>query len=345
MSNVSNNFGENVLVDQKYDGFAPFVLDGRDQSRYMYYRTGIFCSVQADEYAIVMNKLNPSRRDIRLLEPGFHKINPVFEKFIYVPNPYGPSVIDFKPLNDQDKKENFIFTPGMLIKSGDMDDTSQDEIYIDYKVEVKLIDPIRYLNSSRVIQNLKFTIVSILREYVARSRKEDLFSGFSRLDINHLDPRGKLKAFEYKFGLRVDSLGVNNIKLSEAVQKAKNESAVSKENIKKAKYEREAAIIRAESDRAGFEKILEMAEEKGFNASQKIELLRFYTQGQFAKNPNAHVFIGSGNSMMDPAMMLAMYGGSRFGDSNNSKVIDAQYSEEFDKAPMLGNNNGKKRKR
>jgi len=30
---------------------------------------------------------------------------------------------------------------------------------------------------------------------------------------------------------------------------------------------------------------------------------------------------------------------------DNSKVIDAQYSEEFDKAPMLGNNNGKKRKR
>lgn len=345
MSNVSNNSEENVLMDQKYDGFEKFVLDGRDQSRYQYFRRGVICKVDKGEFAIVVNELSPSGpKGVRLVGPGWHLIDPVFEKFIYVPNPEGPVVLNFKPYDDQDKKMNFTFTPGMFSNSDDINDADRDEVTLDYKVKVQLVDPIRYFYNREVIQNLRAEVVSILREYVAKSNKKDFFGRFSNLSLNVLDPTGRLREYERKYGLKVIKLDVDNIKLSDAVQEARNASAVKNEEINQARYDLEKSKIEAESEMQFYLKIFEMAKNKGLNTAETLEFMNLCIQGRSAKNPNAHVFIGS-RGMNDYAMMLAMYGGSRLGNSDNSNVIDAQYSEEFDKAPMLGNNNGRRRKR
>ena len=303
--------GETVLADDKYDGFLPFANDGRKQDRYTHFRKGAVIRVQPDEYAIVQNDLAPARYKIQLLGPGFYWSNPLYEKFIYVPNPFGPVVIDFTPTSDRDKKENFTFTPNSASTRSDAD---QDEIYIDYKVEVRLLSPIKYYNSRNVIYNLKKSIVTVLKTYVSDKDRQTLFTS-GNLDLEKVDPQGILKSYRTKYGLDVISLGINNVKLSESLQKAKNETAVSKEGIKKAKYDKKIAEINAEASIYGYKSILDLAAKRGLNNDQAVSLAGLYTNKEIAKNSNAHVFLntantGNASNQLDPNILYALYGGA-----------------------------------
>ena len=323
--NNENNSG-NVLLDEVYDGFDYFANDGKDQSRYKYFRTGPFAWPQADEYVLIVDRLNPDRSNVKLEEGGFTPLGPNFwrKKFIYVPNPYGPMVIDFKPKDDNDRKENFSFTPGI---STSIDGESQDEITVDYRVSLKWVNPVKYFYTPRVIPTLQATIVGIIREYVASHDKNSLFTDFSKLGLEELDPNGKLKTFKEDYGLKVLSLEVNNIKLSEAVQSAKNESAVAKEGVKKAKYEAEAIKTKASAELGMFRDILTTGLKKGLTPEQSVDFVEQYVKYKAAQNPNSNMFIGFGNGSSSNQINPMLYSQLASRGKLDSKVIDGEYSE------------------
>ncbi len=323
-----NNSG-NILLDEVYDGFDYFANDGKDQDRYKYFRTGPFAWPEADEYVLIVDRLNPDRSNVELKPAGFTLLGPGFwhKKFIYVPNPYGPMVIDFKPKDDNDRKENFSFTPGMNSLS---DTDSQDEITVDYRVSLKWVNPVKYFYTPRVISILQATIVSIIREYVASHDKNSLFTDFSKLGLEELDPHGKLKTFKEAYGLKVLSLEVNNIKLSDAVQEAKNASAVAKEGVKKAKHEAEAIKIKSNAELNMFRGILDAGLKKGLSPEQSVDFVSQFAAYKASQNPNSNMFFGFGsnsNNQINPMLYAQLASRGKIDNQDDAKVVDAGYSE------------------
>ena len=152
------------------------------------------------------------------------------------------------------------------------------------------------------------------------------------------DKHNKLRSFRDNYGLEVLSLDINNIKLSEAVQKAKNETAVAKEGIRKAEHEKTAAKIRAEGEKMAYETIFDLADQKGLKSDQAVTLLSLYTYKEIAKNPNSHMLFNVGSSSnMDPRMLGMLYGGKGFFGDGNQQNNGENLDEESE--------NVKKRKR
>ena len=332
---IKGAVGEVVLKDDVYDEFRYFSADGRDQDRYKFFRVSkTFFKVDKGEYAIVVNRLNPN--NVQLLESGTYPIS-VFSKYIFVPRPEGPMYVDFTPSNEEDKKNYFTFTPGVVHADDDGKKYGQDEIFIDYKICLNWVDPLKYFYSANVMHNIQSTIVSLLRQFVSKKDKSELMSNKEMFDLKNIDPDNKLFELAWSYGLELSSFEVNNIKFSDAVQNAKNEAAVrfeeAKGRKKVAEIDRETAKINAEASVAGPKAVFDMAEEQGYDKydSQVMTLQELYAQREIAKTAK-NVFLNAGSSNHSDARSQAlMYGG--ISNREMFEQDDEDYAEEYVEQP------------
>ena len=336
-----------VLIDDTYDGFKELVNDGRDQSRYTNFRVSNFLGlfgfmkVEKDELAIVVDRVDPDK--VEVLGTGLYPIT-IKKKFLYVPHPpKTPIIVDFVPKNEEDKKMNFTFTPNW---GGDLKD-GQDEVFIDYRLHLrwsgdyerdkdrriaKLEESVlRYYYTVNPMQNIQATIVSLLREFVSKSGKSELVA--SGISLEKVDPNSRLRNLAHEYGLEVVDFDVKNIKLSEAVQEAKNKAAASIEEAagrrEVAKIDKETAKINAKAGTAGFKEGVKFATEKlGFSKEdpRTLYLLKLLNDKELAKTAKAYIVNGSDNGRMNLDSWLALYGDKALSDKDAS-VIEADYSE------------------
>lgn len=356
---MSENNAKNTDKRKAYYDFARLAELTGDYSNeelddFKYFEKSAFRIVNPDQKLLVRNALSPKRSNTRILEPGFHFLNWVLEESIKIPNPANPIVINYKPKNDADRQDNFTFVPD-LVSGGEQ--SEKDEIYCDYKVSIRIADPIQYFYSSNVLENLRADIVGVLREFVASKSKKEIMTRFSQFSINDIDPHGKLREYKRKCGLDVIAIGFDSVKESNDVQEARNRVTVKRQGIEEAKAEaerkRQEALgnqivkdIETAADVDRYQRIAAALRDEGLSREEIAFLLGISIRGDVVSalrnSDKANVFVNMGESMMgmNPVMYFARHGeNTRLTNQfiKDANVIDAEAIELDEK--------GKKRKR
>ena len=283
--------------------------------KFKYFLKGPFRIVKPDQLLLVINVLNPTKSNTYVLKEGFHVLNPILEESILVPNPTNPIVIDYKPKDKEDRQDNFTFVPDYV---SDDDQSEKDEIYCDYKVSVRILNPIQYFYSSNGLEVLRATIVGVLREFIARKSKKEIMTKFSQFSINEIDSNHVLDDYRSKFGLDVVEIGFNSVKESDAVREARNKVTVERQKIKEEKAKaqsreiealgrKKAKEIETSADVDRIKSIAEALDEKGLSNEDKAILLSDFIRGDavrdLSKSDKAHVWFNFGESRREAPIM------------------------------------------
>ena len=316
LAELSNNYSEDEL------------------SEFKFFDKSLIRSVKPDELLLVRKVLNPKRSEVRVLDEGLHILDPFFEESIKIPNPSNPIVINYKPKDENDRRENFIFVPNLV----STDETSErDEIYCDYKVSIRIYDPIQYFYSANALENLRAAIVGVLREFIASKAKKEIITNFSKYKIEDIDTSGVLKEFKTKYGLEVVSVGFDSVKESREVQDARNKIAVERQNIEKEKAIKERKKIEAEGNKQvkdietladvnRYRSLATTLGDQGLSTEDIAILLGISMRGDAIKtlrdSDKANVFVSMDNmgGMINPMMYFARHGEKT---SSSSKIIEA----------------------
>ena len=222
LAKYTNDYSDEELEDFKYFSKRPFII------------------VPPNEKILIRRVLSPGRENVRIEGPGRHYLTPGLEEYIRIPNPANSIVIDPHQVSEADKRENFTFIPGLAL---DNTKGQNDELYIDYKVFVKIADPIQLFYSANVVNNLIKDLVSIIREFVANHTKEEILTDFGKYKIADFDKNNKLDNYKSKCGLEIEAISVNAVNESREVQEARNKVAVERQKIEQAKARKEVKRI------------------------------------------------------------------------------------------------------
>ena len=346
---MSENNVKNTDKGKAYYDFFRLASASNDYTEdeleeFKYFVKSAFRIVNPDQELLVRNALNPKRSNVRILGEGLHVLNPILEESIKIPNPANPIVINYKPKDDADRQDNFTFIPD-LVSGGEQ--SEKDEIYCDYKVSVRIVDPIQYFYSSNVLENLRADIVGVLREFVASKSKKEIMTHFNQFSINEIDPHGKLHEYRRRCGLDVIAIGFDSVKESKAVQEARNRVAVERQNIEKekaiAERKKQEALgnkrvkeIETEADVMRYQSIATSLRNEGLSSEDISFLLGVSIRGDAIRalrdSDKANVFVNMGESMMgmNPMMYFARHGeNTRLTNQfiEDANVIDAEAVE------------------
>ncbi len=332
---------------------------------FKYFDRSLFRSVKPDQLLLVRNRLHPGRGNVQILGEGLHFFNPVTEETILVPNPSNPIVINYRPKDEKDKQENFTFTTNINPNNNANNNTNNannnnnnnkeeasDELYCDYKVSIRLIDPIQYFYSSRSLQTLSEEIVEILRVFVGTKKKSELMTQKSGFPLSEIAPKPWLDKYRREYGIEIVSIGFNSVKETDAVREARNKIAEEKQNIERERAIAERRKVEAEgksavkdietaADVRRYSNILSSLRREGIPESDLAFLIGVSMRGDAVKelreSDKAHVFVNMGEGMM--GMNPMMYFASRGENTSASKkyieggnVIDADFTETDDES-------------
>ena len=358
-NNVNNNDKGRAYLDFWRLARASNDYTEEDLEKFKYFLKGPFRVVKPDQLLLVINVLNPTKSNTYVLKEGFHVLNPILEESILVPNPTNPIVIDYKPKDDKDRKDNFTFVPDYV---SDDEQSEKDEIYCDYKVSVRIVDPIQYFYSSNGLENLRADIVGVLREFIASKSKKDIMTKFSRFSINEIDPYHVLDGYRSKFGLEVVEIGFNSVKESDAVREARNKVTVEKQNIEveKAKAKsieigelgkKRAKEIATEADVNRINSIATALDKNGLSNEDKAFLLSNFIKGDAVRdlsNSEAHVWVNFGENWHEAPIMPGfdprLYYDLRDKADKADRVIDVE-AEDAEANGLAGDGNIRKRRK
>ena len=310
------------MSNEKQKEFYNFYLLAKEMNKYSpedleqfkHFERSVVVNVPGDQKILVRNFISDKSQYRYVLGRGLRFINPLYEEYIRVPNPSNDITIDWKYSDEQDKENNFTFIPGYNIPNYDGD---KDEVYCDYKITVKIIDPIQYFDSSNVIGTIRNDLVGILREFVAIHTKQDLISNAKKYGIDDIDFNHVLEKYERECGLRVCSIAFDEVVESKAVREARARTAEEREAKQKAEARRERKRIETETDIERYNSYNEIFDSYGFSPEQKAYLLGKVITNDSVKglkdSGKANVFVSMNDGMsmdsrIDPRMFFARHG-------------------------------------
>lgn len=325
-SNAIDN-SESARSSDVIRAFDIFIPDGANAADYRYFSSSPFRIVPTNCKLLVVGRFDRSKDYMQVKGEGLQSINPVLEKSIFVPT--NTTSIDYAPgAND---------IGGFKFQT-DVSNTGIN-IELDPVVKVRIIDPIKYLyTSNNVLAELKDLVMTVIRGFVAKRTANELLTT-TKYSLSDLDENREFENFKNQYGLKVEDLSFKNAKLPDDIINAREQSAVAKESINKAEFERQAALHKAQANSEFFKVALEQARSVGLEGKELNDFVRTYANVEMSRNPNAHIFMNTGgngnNSSMSEQMLFNMYCKmcGMDGSINNQKVVDG-YGEYVEEEPV-----------